>query len=881
MAAANPEKSTGTPSVAFLSSTLSGRYSAVNFTVLQKHPRLVTLLDTHIHENQDIQNVHKLFAFFKERRTLTDSLSADKNVDAILRLKADSVYKALFFIPDGKSHKPKPKLSAYLEIVKYIQNKCKISDINRIRDLLKPELRQHLAQGRPSFDVSHISPHSATPDSATPATNPFKELRAPKFTPPPPISVSIPDNLVDFATTPRSRPTRSKLTQPPEPVQPEAVLAEEPASPGNTPQQPAADTSPSAEVPTPGETEGGDDNSGASGNGDPGDNGGQGSGGDQGGNGGQQPTPDPEDDETSSTSSSMAVVPDYEPAHCDADAQPGTEPKNLDGYFYQTIDGKADWAAKGAAVYLTETPKTRSEVTVLLLELVPCWTMARVHLNTLEIKQVQSPSDEVPDLNNLTTDEKADIDIVRKHHLQLKTAMAQITAIKDSLLPFCKNSSIAPCAQFFKTLLLPLETTLLFAQVFLQKHRGAEASTLDASSLNLSQAPDLQTSSLSSTQNQSAMPAQFNLTVGGAKLPKLDMKTFSGKSEDYLRWKEDWTNYFSKWQNRVDDYTMFAYLGQSMPAHYKKELNSYPYTKASYDTWMSELDRRHGDQTHLVLTYRNNLKQLPNTKDNLGSFANFRLRINETIRGMELVKINSSKDGSEWLSYLLPKITDTQRTNWQMYKQQVEFSTPDQFKRVALFQHFVTWMERYERELRDTNLMMALANPKGSNPRHNNNGNNPKATTHVAVAQSTTPASPAPAPAPAKASPAKPATATTNAGTAKSGSKRKSGGNSAQAAAPAAYKSERPKSCCFCKQKSHHPTQCAQDLDRKKMWSQVFDSSLCYCCLNLGHRPQTCQNKKKCPKKGPDNKPCTHFHSPILHDAVYTTVSQWEASKKK
>ena len=575
----------------------------------------------------------------------------------------------------------------------------------------------------------------------------------------------------------------------------------------------------------------------------------------------------------------MVVPATYEPRHCDEDAQPGTEPKTLEGFFYQAIDGNETWEAKGAALFVRDDAKTRSEVDVLLTEFLPSWTMARVHLTTLENKKVQSPSEALPDLSSLTTDQKKDVEIIRKHCNQLQVAITQLNIIKDSLLPYLRTTSITPCAQFFITLLHPLNTTLLFAQVYLQKHRGAEASTLDASSLNLSQAPDLQTST-NPAQNQTAMPAQFNMTVGGAKLPKLDMKTFTGKSEDYLRWKQDWSNYFAKWKGNIDEYTLFAYLVQSMPPHYKKELNSYSYTKESYESWLSELDRRHGDQTHLILTYRNNLKHLANTKDNLGSFSTFRLKITEAIRGMELVKVNSSKDGSEWLSYLLPKLTDAQRSNWLLYKQQVEFSTPEQFKQVALFQHFLTWMERYERELRDTHLMMSLAHPKGSNPRHNgnngNHGNNGnKATTHVATAQSTAP----PAPPAQKTASAKPA-ATTNAGTAKANKKRKSG-SSPPAAASAPYKSERPKVCCFCKQSKHHPTQCAQDLDRKKMWSQVFDASLCYCCLNLGHRPQTCQNKKKCNKKGADGKPCAHFHAPILHDAVYTTVTQWEANKKK
>ena len=860
-------------SVAHLSSTLSGRYSAANLTALEKYPHLVNLLNTHVQDSQDLQSINKLCSFFKTDKTLVDSLSAEKNVDAVIRLEKDPFLRATFFNSDGKKSTPKPKLPAYLEIAKYILKTCKITDLARIRELIKPELRQLLTQ-KAGFDVSHISPRSATPDSSTPAVNPFKDLRTPRFTPPPPtISASIPDSLVNSATTtPSRRPARSKLAQPQEPAQPTAIPAEEPAGQGSIPQQPAADTPPAAEAT--GESAD-DNNSSTSSNGDPSDNGDQGSGGNQGGDGGQQPPSDSDDPDTDSTADMTTVPATFEPEHCDDDAQPGSNPKHHDGYFCQLIEGQESWGAKGAALYLTDNPKTKSEVAILVLELLPSWTMARAHNATLEKKEVQNPSDAVPDLSALTNDEKASIQVIRKHHGQLKQAIWQLNTIKDSLLPFCKSSSIPKCAKFFVTLIRPLEATLLFAQVYLQKHQGAEASTLDASSLNLSQAPDLQTSTLGANQTQ-ARPAQFNMTVGGAKLPKLDMKTFTGKSEDYLRWRLDWDNYFAKWQGTVDEYTNFAYLVQSMPSHYKKELNSYAYTKASYDLWMAELDRRHGDQTHLVLVYRNNLKALANTKDNLGSFANFRLKINEAIRGMELVQVNSSKDGQEWLSYLLPKLTDVQRSNFNLYKQQVEFSSPDTFKRMATFEHFLTWMERYERELRENSLLMNLANPKGSNPKHNNgnNGGNHKTNTHVAVVQSTTPSSPAP-----KASPAKPAAATTNAGTAKPAKKRKAGGS--PPSAPAAYKSERPKICCFCKQKSHHPTQCAQDLDRKKMWSQVFDNQLCYCCLNLGHRPQTCQNKKKCTKKGPDGKPCIHYHASILHDAVYTTVTQWEAGKRK
>lgn len=869
-----------TPSAYVLSSTLAGKYTAQNLATLQKHPNLFVLLDKYCNHAKDVAYIRQVFSFLKLQKQLTDSLSQNYKIDILLLLKRDPTYRSILFNAQGEKI---PKLNAYIEIAYHILKKCSLRDTDRVKDLLQPHLRKHLSKGLEA-DISQIS----SPAGSAQQTPPAGHLLKFPYSTPPGQTIAVPPSLITGTTTPLRKPAQSRVdknipltpqddpnptthpTNPEHPVQVPVTPSEGPASGGIV----ALDTG--AEGGRDGDSDGNDRDDISEPGGNSGAGGGSGQGGDDDRNQDHRHTSDP--DSGGEDDNMDEKVPDYfEKEHCDVDSQPGTVPKEIPEWYCQKFQGDQSWEAKGAAIYVQKADIPKAEVTMLLSDLVPAWTLARTYHITLGQQGMTVISDVVPDVSSLSLDEKAKIDIIRRHYGLLTSGIKQLVNIKESLVRYCKASSVPPCIYFFKTLLAPLEQTHLYTQVYLTKCQGAESSNLDASSLNITGAPV----TTSHVHDQSAMPAQFNLSVGGAKLPKLDMKNFTGKSEDWLRWRQDWEAYFAKWKGRVDPYQMFAYLHQSMPSHYQKEMRTYPWTQEGFDSWMDEMERRHGDPTHLLMTYRRNMQHMAAPKDNLGSFSAFRLKIADTCRGMEMIMKNSSKNGDEWLNYLLPKLTDTQRTSWLTYKQAVEFATPAQFAQLALFEHFKVWLERYERQLRENSLQQSLA-AKSKPPSNGGNGqgggggggngNGNKVSTHVTVAK------PASTAAPTTNAPV----ATTNAGQAKAGNKRKKNTNTNSTSAPGQpYKSERPKACCFCKQKSHHPAQCAQDLDRKKMWAQVFESSLCYCCLMSGHKPPSCRNKKKCTKKGPDGKPCPHFHAPILHDAQYLTVTQWEANKKK
>ena len=587
------------------------------------------------------------------------------------------------------------------------------------------------------------------------------------------------------------------------------------------------------------------------------------SGGDPPGGGGRKPTYN--FDFTSDTVVRMTTVPaTYKAQHCDPQAAPGEIPQASPDYVVILIKGNTDLGAPGSALFFkTETQHQALSQTRFFT---PSLAAAVGFFDGL--KELKLDPDQKVDLDKLGEKDKIELVGTKKLYEGLTEHLNKLMKAKDLLIKSgaLKGTSIKPLIAFFKDLTSTLEECKVQTSLYLQKRKGADNVTLD-DTLNLTSDP----SEVSVGASMSAGPSPLaNMTLGGSKLPKLDAKVFSGKHEDFLRWRTDWTTYFARFRDSgaIGDYQLMSYLQSSMPKGLKEEMSSYSWDKEGYTAWMTELEARFGNTNHLMMTYRKNLQNLSPPKDVLSSFASFRHKITDILRGMSLLKVNSSRDGEQWLSYLLPKLTETQSTDWIGYKRLIEVSQPAEWASKVPFEHFVDWMALFEKTEREKALQMTLV-PKDKSK---SGGSGHKATTHSTSTVTTKAAS----------ATVTATTAAAGASTSKPKKKKKEKSKKENTGTPVKrndvpYKSEAPKKCCFCGNSGHHPRACNADNDPETMWQAVFNSNLCYACLQHGHRPPKCKAKKVCHKKNKDGTPCVHSHSPVLHDAVYKGSQNWHA----
>ena len=799
---------------------------------------LKSALDLFVTSQKEVTQIWELYSVLQVRALLDRSakkLSLEDKAD-IAENDLKNIYPATFFVDKssegGSKQTPVPKLSEKFDIAFYI-----LKTYSRQKDLVKGILN---------------------PDTRGQLLLPISTPTAPKN--PKPFNPNV--TGIPPASNPDPAPAAAASSNLAEPS-PTAKAADGDSATGPKPQQ-TKDSTASATNSNLGTSEaatGSDSNQAAD----------KKSGGDPPGGGGRKPTYN--FDFTSDTAVSMTVVPEnYKAQHCDPQAIPGQAPQANPDYVLILIKGNTDLEAPGSALFFKK--ETEHQALSQTRFFAPSLAAAVGFFDGL--KELELNPDEKVDLDQLGEKDKIELVGTKKLYEGLTEHLNKLLKAKDLLIKSSalKGTSIKPLITFFKDLTSTLEEMKVQTSLYLNKRKGVDSVTLD-DTLNLTSDPN----DVSVGASMAAGPSPLaNMTLGGSKLPKLDAKVFSGKSEDFLRWRTDWTTYFARFRQsgEIGDYQLMSYLQSSMPKGLKEEMSSYSWDKEGYTAWMTELEARFGNTTHLIMTYRKNLQNLSPPKDVLASFAAFRHKITDILRGMTLLKVNSSQDGEQWLSYLLPKLTETQSTDWIGYKRLIEVSQPAEWASKVQFEHFIAWMALYEKTEREKALQMTLV-PKdkskggsGGNGGNGGNGNgNHKATTHSTSTVSTKAAN----------------TAVTTA-VAETKTKKKKKGKKENTGTPVKrndipYKSEAPKKCCFCNNSGHHPKACNADNDPEKMWHAVFNANLCYACLQHGHRPPKCKAKKICPKKNKDGTPCAHYHAPVLHDAVYKASQDWHAQAAK
>ena len=791
---------------------------------------LKTALDNFVKQEKQVKQVWELYCVLLVRASLDRSLkklSLEEKAD-IAQNSLKTIYPALFFVDKsadgGAKQTPVPRLSEKLDIAFYL-----LKSYSRNKDLVKGILNletrnQHLVPVSTPAAPKHPKPFDPNVTEIPVAKDPDSSLAG--------VAAG---NLAKQLPTAKTADGDSATGE--KPQQTKESTASTTASSSGALKSAAGPTSDQ-----------------------PGD---KKSGGDPPGGGGRKPTYN--FDFTSNTVASMTAVPaTYNALHCDPQAPPGKVPVTNPDYVVIMIKGNSDLGAPGSALFFkTETQHQALSQTRFFT---PSIAAAVGFYEGL--KELGLDPDEKVDLDKLGEKDKIELVGTKKLFEGLTEHLNKLLKAKDLLVKSgsLKGTSIKPLITFFKDLTSTLEEMKVQTSLYLHRRKGADNITFD-DTLNLTSDP----SDVSVGASMSAGPSPLaNMTLGGSKLPKLDAKVFSGKSEDFLRWRTDWTTYFARFRQagEIGDYQLMSYLQSSMPKGLKEEMSSYSWDKEGYTAWMTELESRFGNTNHLLMTYRKNLQNLSPPKDVLSSFATFRHKITDILRGMALLKVNSSRDGEQWMSYLLPKLTETQSTDWIGYKRLIEVSQPAEWASKVPFEHFVEWMALFEKTEREKALQMTLV-PKDKSKGGGGGGH--KATTHSTSTVST------------KA--ANTVTVTTAAADAKPKKKKKTG-KKENTGTPVKrndvpYKSEAPKKCCFCKSSGHHPKACNADNDPDKMWEAVFQDNLCYACLQNGHRPPKCRAKKVCPKKNKDGTPCVHSHAPVLHDAVYKASQNWHAQAAK
>ena len=789
---------------------------------------LKTALDTFVKQEKQIKQVWELYCVLLVRASLDRSLkklSLEEKAD-IAQNSLKTIYPALFFVDKsaegGSKQTPVPKLSEKIDIAFYLLKSC-----SRNKDLVKGILN---LDTRNQLLVPVSTP--AAPKHPKPFDPDVTEI---------PVAGDPDSSLAGVASG-----NLAKQLPTAKPADGDSATGEKPQqTTENTSSTTASNSGASKSAAGPTSDQSKDKNSG----------------GDPPGGGGKKPTYN--FNFTSNIVASMTAVPaNYNAQHCDPQAVPGQVPQANPDYVVILIRGNPDFAPGSALFFKAETEHQALSQTRFFT---PSLAAAVGFYEGL--KELQLDPDEKVDLDKMGEKDKIELVGTKKLYEGLTEHLNKLLKAKDLLIKSgsLKGTSIKPLITFFKDLTSTLEELKVQTSLYLHKRKGADNVTFD-DTLNLTSDP----SDVSVGASMSSGPSPLaNMTLGGSKLPKLDAKVFSGKSEDFLRWRTDWTTYFARFRQtgEIGDYQLMSYLQSSMPKGLKEEMSSYSWDKDGYTAWMTELEARFGNTNHLLMTYRKNLQNLSPPKDVLSSFAAFRHKITDILRGMALLKVNSSRDGEQWMSYLLPKLTETQSTDWIGYKRLIEVSQPAEWASKVPFEHFVEWMALFEKTEREKALQMTLV-PKDKSKGGGGGGH--KTTTHSTSTVSTKAAN----------------TATVTTAAAETKPKKKKKGKKENTGTPVKrndvpYKSEAPKKCCFCKSSGHHPKACNADNDPNTMWENVFQDNLCYACLQGGHRPPKCRAKKVCPKKNKDGTPCVHSHAPVLHDAVYKASQNWHAQAAK
>ena len=571
---------------------------------------------------------------------------------------------------------------------------------------------------------------------------------------------------------------------------------------------------------------------------------------------------------------SEPVNKNFLPAHCDKSCPPGGPHPPIDGFSTIKFDQAAGDSPPGAALYCPTSK--HADCVDAWTDIYPVIQSVYAYSKALELKGLDAdanPSNtELEELQEVGSAKNRELASIKSHYDKFTEGLNKMQKLKDRLANgYLKMASIQPWKDFMEAIISPQDTLKHVVNLWIQKRAGLNDSVLGTASNNSTLGQTM--FDPMATMNATAKPATFDLKMGGFKLPAVETRKFSGKPEDFLRWRADWNNFYDRYlkQGAIDYHIMMNYVQQAMPDNLKKLLKTYTFDKSGYDAWFKELQNRFGDTTHLINVYRSQMTKLQHPKDHPDSIDTFKTKVQEAVLNLNQLNITTAAEGDTWLSYLLPKLTPSMMVSWETYEQTMKLSQLTTYEAEPRFNHWWKWINDYTVRERTKALQASVYNTdkghkgKGGGQKGNGNGQDkqqPSTNAGQAVAS---------------AAPAAPTTSapTTNA-TTSAGPKRK---RKKQDSSPEEYKSEAPKTCCFCRG-SHPPAKCNNDNNKDMMWKAVYDHNLCHSCLRLGHRPPKCKDKKKCSAKKPDGTNCPHYHNRKLHSAKYLSVQDWEAQKK-
>ena len=562
--------------------------------------------------------------------------------------------------------------------------------------------------------------------------------------------------------------------------------------------------------------------------------------------------------EESTIMAPIKIPGDWEKAHCDRNAPPGKEAPDLPNHTIKLVLPEQTQAAiecygsKGAAVYVINDKADIFDMKLIALQ--PLWAEQASAFQSL-LKMSLTPEDSVQ-IGTMSEKDKYQYFTANNMIRALIKVNATIQHQAKALNDFVFLESLAPLQLFMRDIARKVDAQLPRWERWLNMRKGAGQfiQTRDGTLRMANETVDpseLYTSTHDNTGNENTNVA-FNATLNKRKLPAIQLKSFSGDSCDFLRWKSDWKQYFLKYHKDgvIDYYMMMSYLQQSMPSKpdYKKEMQNLSWDERGYNSWMTELENRHGNKVYLGLEYRKLMQALARPKDDLASFAEFRRGVVKYVNGLELAGVNCKdtidSESDQWLSYLAPKLSEKQKTLWNQYKSMLQIAKPDVFTIKSQFSYFYDWLLTHETTLREDHTQMRLmnANPytKNKDKTHRKGHNNNSHTARTNVTALGTKSNPR---------------------SSKKSQKNKQHGGHGD------HKNQQGKqNCCFCAG-NHFSGSCTVPIDKEKAYEKVFSRKLCAICLRPNHKAPDCKryNAKPCDRLKHDGNKCGGNHHPVLH----------------
>ena len=543
--------------------------------------------------------------------------------------------------------------------------------------------------------------------------------------------------------------------------------------------------------------------------------------------------------------------------YCDANARPGETAREMPNYTCVLVQANTsvdadqcfaidDVGVQGSAVYV-ETQNLRA-FNIGLRDVQTVW--AQIASLYCQILGMSLNIRDSVDINTMSATDKQEYTIAYGLLNKLIAAKTELLTKAAVLNDHLFTESLTPFTQFVTFTTQKVQAMLPKWQRWINLRKGAGTFTQDVDgTLRLND-------SINSTGMNNNTSVAFNATLNRKKLPEIQLKSFDGKTENFLRWAADWEAYFKKYNDAgvIDYYMMMSYLRQSMPdkPNYKKEMDTLSWDKVGYDNWMAELSRRHGSPVIQAMTYRKRMQTAPKPRDTLESFAEFRRYVMQCVNGLELSgikvsdEINSESD--QWLSYISPKLSPVMKQSWTIHKSIQTTHDPNAFKGKAIFRFFLEWMAQYETTLRMDHIETELMNSNPHTRRHEKENFQKKVKTHATKVSTRVTALGQKATKP------------------KSQGNMKKGGQSHQKGDPSKVHG----GCCFCNG-NHFSGECKAPINKENAMKQVFARGLCTSCLHPGHKSLECRTARPCPLRTPEGGKCPQKHHTLLHGCRFVS----------